>query len=62
LEEALKIAKREGFEFYFNWDACRTEEGFYRIEGSIGFCVKRGLIFSDYADILWMETHSPDLQ
>lgn len=24
--------------------------------------MKRGLIFSDYADLLWMETPTPDLQ
>jgi len=61
LEEALKIAKKNKFEFYFDWESCRTEEGYYRVEGSIAYCVKRGLIFADYADLLWMETPTPDL-
>lgn len=62
LEEALKFATKNGFGFYFNWEHCRTEEGFYRIEGSVLFCVKRALVFADYADVIWMETSSPDLQ
>lgn len=62
LSEAQKLAKSHGFEFYFNWEDCRAEEGYYRVEGSVLYCVKRGLIFSDYADMLWMETPTPDLQ
>jgi isocitrate lyase len=61
LDEAMKFAKTNGFEFYFDWEDCRTDEGYYRIEGSVAFCVKRGLILSDYCDMLWMETPTPDL-
>lgn len=61
LAEAKKLAKEEGFDFYFDWESPRTEEGFYRIEGSVLYCVKRGLVFSEYSDMLWMETPSPDL-
>lgn len=56
------MARKNGFEFYFDWETCRTEEGYYRVEGSVAYCIKRGLIFSDYADMLWMETPTPDLQ
>jgi len=61
LSEGLKMAKKHGFEFYFDWDACRTDEGYYRVEGSVAYCVKRGLEFSNYCDMLWMETPTPDL-
>ena len=61
LDSALKFAKDHKFEFYFDWDRCRTEEGYYRVEGSVKYCVMRGLLFSDYADMLWMETPTPDL-
>jgi len=27
--EAQRLAKKNGFEFYFNWEDCRTVEGFY---------------------------------
>ena len=61
LNDAIQMSKKHKFEFYFNWEDCRTEEGYYRIEGSILYCVKRGLLFADYADMLWMETPTPDL-
>lgn len=61
LDEALKFATKHGFGFYFNWEECRTEEGFYRVEGSVLFCVKRALIYADYSDMIWMETPTADL-
>jgi isocitrate lyase len=62
LDEAMSIAKKNRFEFYFNWETCRTEEGYYQVEGSVSYCIKRGLIFADFADVLWMETASPNLK
>jgi isocitrate lyase len=61
LSDAIDFARKNGFEFYFDWEICRTEEGYYRIDGSVEYCVNRGLLFADYADILWMETPTPDL-
>jgi len=55
------LAKKHKFEFYFDWETCRTDEGYYKIEGSVSFCIQRGLRFADYADMLWMETDKPDL-
>ena len=62
LKEALKIAKDNKFEFYFDWDTCRTNEGYYQVEGSVTYCIKRALAFSDYSDLIWMETATPDLK
>ena len=41
----------------------RTSEGFYVLndEGAFDRCVTRGLAFAPYADLLWMETSTPDL-
>ena len=41
----------------------RTPEGFYRLSDGTGFerCVARGLAYAEYADLLWMETSTPDL-
>ena len=41
----------------------RTEEGFFRLheDGAFERCVTRGLAFAPYADLLWMETSTPDL-
>ena len=41
----------------------RTEEGFYRIKQGHGvdYCIHRQKIFAPYADLLWWETSTPDL-
>ncbi|WP_438277337.1 isocitrate lyase [Nitrobacter sp.] len=41
----------------------RTAEGFYRLKPGSGLdhCIKRGLSFAKYADLLWWETSKPDL-
>jgi len=41
----------------------RTTEGFYRLTDDRTFerCVTRGLAYAEYADLLWMETSTPDL-
>lgn len=40
----------------------RTAEGFYRITGGIEMGIARGLAYAPYADLLWMETSTPDLE
>ena len=42
----------------------RTEEGFFRLDPKDSFerCVVRGLAFAEYADLLWMETSTPNLE
>ena len=41
----------------------RTPEGFFRLRDGEGMarCIARGLAFAPYADLLWMETSTPDL-
>src|ERR1700691_4456271 len=39
----------------------RTAEGFYRVRGGVEACIARGLAYAPYADLLWMETSTPDL-
>ena len=41
----------------------RTPEGFHRLRDGEGMarCIARGLAFAPYADLLWMETSTPDL-
>jgi isocitrate lyase len=44
---------------FFDWEAARTTEGYYRIQGSTDFCIMRAKAFSPYADLIWMETGKP---
>jgi isocitrate lyase len=39
----------------------RTAEGFYRVRAGIDPCITRGLAYAPHADLLWMETSTPDL-
>ncbi|MCL4870512.1 MAG: isocitrate lyase [Anaerolineae bacterium] len=40
----------------------RTEEGYYRITGGLESAISRGLAYAPYADMIWCETSTPDLQ
>jgi len=46
---------------YWDWDAPRTREGYYRYQGGTQCAINRGIAFAPYADMLWMETKSPIL-
>jgi isocitrate lyase len=39
----------------------RTAEGFYRVEPGMAPVIARGLAYAPYADLLWVETGTPDL-
>jgi isocitrate lyase len=39
----------------------RTPEGFYRVKGGLDMAIARGLAYAPYADMLWCETSTPDL-
>ena len=39
----------------------RTSEGFYEITGGLSMAIARGLAYAPYADLIWCETSSPNL-
>lgn len=39
----------------------RTAEGFYRVRNGIEPCIARAKAYAPYADLIWMETGTPDL-
>lgn len=39
----------------------RTSEGFYTIQNGMDSAISRGLAFAPYADLVWCETSTPDL-
>ncbi|WOP18271.1 isocitrate lyase [Raineyella sp. LH-20] len=40
----------------------RTTEGFYKVRNGLEACIARGKAYAHYADLLWMETGTPDLE
>lgn len=43
-------------------DGARTSEGFYPITGGLDYAIKRSLAYAPYADLLWCETSTPNLE
>lgn len=39
----------------------RTAEGFYRVQNGMAPVISRGLAYAPYADLIWVETGTPDL-
>jgi isocitrate lyase len=39
----------------------RTREGYHRVRGGLGSAIARGLAYAPYADLIWCETSTPDL-
>src|SRR5205809_3574147 len=40
----------------------RTPEGYFRFDGGLPAAIARGLAYAPYADLLWCETSSPDVE
>ena len=60
--KAVEIAKKEfGLKNvpFWDWDAPRTREGYYRYQGGTQCAVHRAIAYAPYADLLWMETKKP---
>jgi isocitrate lyase len=40
----------------------RTSEGFFYVQEGMDACIARGLAYAPFADLLWFETSTPDLE
>lgn len=62
IEQGREMAEKLGLkDLFWDWDLPRTREGFYRFKGSVEAAIVRGCSFAPHADLIWMETSSPDL-
>ncbi|KAL1978732.1 hypothetical protein VTN31DRAFT_1591 [Thermomyces dupontii] len=61
--EARAIAKKlTGIDVYWDWDAPRTREGYYRYQGGTECAINRAVAYAPFADLIWMETKLPDFE
>ncbi|KAF8240746.1 isocitrate lyase and phosphorylmutase [Tricholoma matsutake] len=51
-----------GDSVFWDCDLPRTREGYYHYTGGIEAAIKRTIAYAPYADLLWLETKSPDLE
>ncbi|KAF2260066.1 isocitrate lyase and phosphorylmutase [Lojkania enalia] len=60
-QEARAIAKGlTGVDVFFDWEAARTREGYYRYKGGCQCAINRAVAYAPYADMIWMESKLPD--
>ena len=60
-KEARAIAKGiTGVDIFWDWNAPRTREGYYRYQGGTQCAVNRAVAFAPFADLIWMESKLPD--
>ncbi|MEO1253515.1 MAG: isocitrate lyase/phosphoenolpyruvate mutase family protein, partial [Bacteroidota bacterium] len=51
-----------GISLIWDCDAARTPEGYYQVRGGIPFAIAKSLAVAPFADLLWMETKTADLE
>ncbi|EJT68715.1 isocitrate lyase [Gaeumannomyces tritici R3-111a-1] len=61
--EARAIARQMGAgDIFFDWDAPRTREGYFRLQGGCDCAINRAIAYAPYADAIWMESKLPDFK
>jgi isocitrate lyase len=60
--EARARAKAMGIQLIWDCELPKTPEGFYQIQGGIDYAIAKSLAVAPFADVLWMETKTADLE
>jgi len=60
-EKAARMLGGEDKVPFFDWEAPRAREGYYRLNNGIELAIARAKAYAPYADLLWMETAKPIL-
>ena len=62
LYTARQKAKELGADAAWDCERAKTPEGYYQIRGGIPYAIAKSLAAAPFADILWMETKTADLE
>ena len=60
--EARERAKSMGVHVIWNCEHPKTPEGFYHLQSGIDYAIAKSLAVAPFADLLWMETKTADLE
>ena len=60
--EVRERAKSMGIQVIWDCELPKTPEGFYQIQGGIDYAIAKSLAVAPFADVLWMETKTADLE
>ncbi|GAB4249870.1 MAG: isocitrate lyase ICL2 [Ekhidna sp.] len=61
-QEVNNFVHALGLDLYWNCEVMRSPEGYYQIRGGIPFAIAKSLAVAPFADVLWMETKTADLE
>jgi isocitrate lyase len=61
LYAALEKARELGVDVDWDCETARTPEGYYQVRGGIPYAVAKSLAAAPFADLLWMETKTANL-
>ena len=58
------MAKADSLGIDYTWDPqiSRTPEGYYQVKGGIEYAIAKSLAVAPFADLLWMETKTADIE
>jgi isocitrate lyase len=59
---ARQKARSLGINIIWDCELCKTPEGYYQILGGIDYAIAKSLAVAPFADLLWMETKTADLE
>jgi isocitrate lyase len=62
LFEAAQQARAMGIEIVWDCELPKTVEGFYQIQGGIDYAIAKSRAAAPFADLLWMETKTANLE
>jgi isocitrate lyase len=58
---AREKCKEMGLDVFWDAELAQTPEGYYQIQGGIPYAIAKSLAAAPFADLLWMETKTADL-
>ena len=61
VDEAAARARKMGINLVWNAEMARTPEGYYQVRGGLEYAISRSLHAAPYADLIWMETATANL-
>ncbi len=61
-KDAMAKADSMGIDYYWDAEVSRTPEGYYQVKGGIEYAIAKSLAVAPFADLLWMETKTADLE
>ena len=60
--EIREKAASMGIRIVWDCESPKTPEGFYQVQGGIDYAIAKSLAVAPFADLLWMETKTADLE